>query len=241
VSGGQADGHRHGDRQHGVAHLGPRYRATTRPGELGEPLRDPRRPARSGRRPHASIRGISGVLSDLSMAGFPFLRNGRGACPACLGALHLEREKPHCFLSFPPTNRSRQSFSEMWTSYLLAAARIRSQARSRSSSVTPFHLVEARYRVPHVRRIGEGFFAFGGKGELRDRQAILFRRAQAFRATRNVFSVSTLALDLTSLLDVAPCRLFCFSVDMMCTSVLTKHDCPRSPSAWPAAGVCVTR
>jgi hypothetical protein len=37
----------------------------------------------------------------------------------------------------------------------------------------PFHLVEARYRVPHVRRIGEGFLAFGGKGELRVGQSIL--------------------------------------------------------------------
>jgi hypothetical protein len=35
-----------------------------------------------------------------------------------------------------------------------------------------FHLVEPRNRVPHVRRIAEGFFALGGEGELRVSQAI---------------------------------------------------------------------
>jgi hypothetical protein len=72
----------------------------------------------------------------------------------------------------------------------------------------PFHLVEPRNRVPHVRRIAEGFFAFGGEGELRVSQAILFCGAHALRTGRDIFSVSTLALDLTSLLDVASRSLF---------------------------------
>jgi hypothetical protein len=72
----------------------------------------------------------------------------------------------------------------------------------------PFHLIEARDRVPHVRRIGQGFFALGGEGELGVRQAILLRCAQALRTTRDVLPVCTLALDLASLLDVASRSLF---------------------------------
>ncbi len=72
----------------------------------------------------------------------------------------------------------------------------------------PFHLIEPRNRVPHVRRIAEGFFAFGGEGELRVSQAIFFCGAHALRTARDLFSVSPLALDLTGLLDVASCSVF---------------------------------
>jgi hypothetical protein len=71
-----------------------------------------------------------------------------------------------------------------------------------------FHLVEARNCDSHVRRVTEGFFALGREGELRVREAILLRGAQALRTARDVLSVGTLALHLTSLLDVPSCSLF---------------------------------
>jgi hypothetical protein len=48
-----------------------------------------------------------------------------------------------------------------------------------------------------------------------------------------MLSVSTPALDLTSLLDVASCSLFCFSVDMVRTSVRVSGPLEAQPASLP--------
>jgi hypothetical protein len=63
-------------------------------------------------------------------------------------------------------------------------------------------------RVPYVRRIDEGLFAFGGEGELGVSQVILFRGTHALRTARDILPVRTFALNLAGLLDIASCGLF---------------------------------
>jgi len=63
-------------------------------------------------------------------------------------------------------NSSRQLLASISTSKRLAAAWMRFHARSRSASLTPLDLIEARYRVPHVPCIGQRLLALLGEGEL---------------------------------------------------------------------------
>src|ERR1700722_7384423 len=70
----------------------------------------------------------------------------------------------------------------------------------------PLHLVKASDGIADVCRIRDWFFAGLREGKLLVGQATLFRCSHASRAPWNVFSVSSLALDLTGLLNVLSCR-----------------------------------